>query len=234
MKVPEKNSIDFKNILELADFNNIEIENDSFSSYSFKNSFPFFSNKIIFQSNNPVKDNNSLKNDLNHFEPSKHSSVFNDNRIFNINKIKKKGRIKKNRYNRNKSDTHDKYKQDNIIRLFKAHLMNNIYKYINYSFEENQNKLHKKKILQKISSKYIKSISKEDNIKWLNSKLSVVFSQNISTKIVRYKSNHNENIINSVLKKGTDINAIFILNLMLRIRGSYILMMIMFLVWISP
>ena len=90
--------------------------------------------------------------------------------------------------------------------------MNNIYKYINSSFKENQNKPYKKKILQKISSKFIKSISKEDNIKWLNSKLSTVFSQNLSTKIVRYKSNHNEKVINSVLKKGTDINAIFILN----------------------
>ena len=57
--------------------------------------------------------------------------------------------------------------------------MNNIYKYINCSFEENQNKRHKK---------------------------------NFSTKIVRNKSNHNENIINSVHKKETDINANFILN----------------------
>ena len=90
--------------------------------------------------------------------------------------------------------------------------MNNIYKYINSSFKENQNKPYKKKILQKISSKFTKSISKEDNIKWLNSKLSTVFSQNLSTKIVRYKSNHNEKVINSVLEKGTDANAIFILN----------------------
>jgi len=69
--------------------------------------------------------------------------------------------------------------------------MNNIFKYINSSFKENQNKPYAKKILRKISSKFIKSISKKDNIKWLNSKLSVVFSQNISNKIVRYESNHN-------------------------------------------
>jgi hypothetical protein len=48
--------------------------------------------------------------------------------------------------------------------------MNNIYKYINSSFKENQNKPYKKKILQKISSKFIKSISKEDNINILNTK----------------------------------------------------------------
>ena len=106
--------------------------------------------------------------------------------------MKKKGRIKNHR---NKSGKHDKYQRDNIIRLFKVHLMNNIYKYINSSFNGNHIKPHKTKILQKISSKFIKSISKKDNIKWLNSKLSTVFSQKIS-----------------VLKKGTDRNAIFILN----------------------
>ena len=48
--------------------------------------------------------------------------------------------------------------------------MNNIYKYINSSFKENQDMPHKQKILQKISSKFIKSISKEDNINILNTK----------------------------------------------------------------
>jgi hypothetical protein len=212
MKVSQNNFIDFKNLLTRADMNNIDIDNDSFSSLSslsYKNSFPFLPNKINLQSINPIKDNSSFKNDLNYFDYPKLPSSFCDNRIFNISKVKKKGRIKKYR---NKSGKHNKYQRDNIIRLFKAHLMNNIYNYINSSFNENQNKPHKKKILQKISSKYIKSISKEDNIKWLNSKLSSVFSQNLSTKIVRYNSNHNEKVINSVFKKGTDINAIFILN----------------------
>ena len=90
--------------------------------------------------------------------------------------------------------------------------MNNIFKYINSSFKENQSKPHKTKILQKISSKFIKSISKKDNIKWLNSKLSTVFSQKISTKIAHFDSNHNEKVINLIFKNGTDRNAIFILN----------------------
>ena len=90
--------------------------------------------------------------------------------------------------------------------------MNNIYKYINFSFKENKNKPHKKTILQKISSRFIKSISKKDYIKCLNPKLNDVFSQSLSTKIVRYKSNHNEKVINSILKEGTDINSVFILN----------------------
>jgi hypothetical protein len=209
MKVQEKNSINLKNFLERIDINNIEIDNDTLSNDSYKNSFPFYSNNINLQSIDSFKDNNSFEIDFKYFDSPKQNSDYNDNKIFTINKVKKKGRIKKYR---NKSGKHDKYQQDNIIRLFKVHLMNNIYKYINSSFKENQNKPNKKKILQKISSKYIKSISKEDNIKWLNSKLSVVFSQSLSTKIIRYNSNHNEKVINSVLKKGTDTNAIFILN----------------------
>ena len=209
MKVQEKNSINFKNIFERIDINNIEIDNDTLSNDSYKNSFPFYSNNINLQSIDSFKDNNSFEIDFKYFDSPKQNSDYNDNKIFTINKVKKKGRIKKYR---NKSGKHDKYQQDNIIRLFKVHLMNNIYKYINSSFKENQNKQKKKKILQKISSKFIKSISKEDNIKWLNSKLSVVFSQNLSTKIIRYNSIHDEKVINSVLKKGTDKNAIFILN----------------------
>jgi hypothetical protein len=209
MKVQEKNFIDFKNIFEKIDINNIELDNDTLSNDSYRNSFPFYSNNINLQSIDSIKDNNSFEIDFKYSDSPKQNSDYYDNRIFNINKVKKKGRIKKYR---NKSGKHDKYQQDNIIRLFKVHLMNNIYKYINSSFKENQNKPKKKKILQKISSKFIKSISKEDNIKWLNSKLSVVFSQNLSTKIIRYNSNHNEKVINSVLKKGTDTNAIFILN----------------------
>ena len=209
MKDLENIPIDFKNLLDKTNVNNNDIDDDSSSSHSYKNSFTFFPSKINLQSINSIKDNITFKNDLNYFNPPKLQSDYYDNRIFSINKVKKKGRIKKHR---NLSGKHNKYQQDNIIRLFKVHLMNNIYKYINSSFKENQNKSHKKKILQKISSKFVKSISKQDNIKWLNSKLSVVFSQNLSTKIVRYKSDHNEKVINSVLKKGTDINAIFILN----------------------
>ena len=209
MKVSENNFIALENLLDRTDINNIDIDNVSFSSHSYKNFSPFLPSKINLQSINSFKDNNSFKNELKYFDPSNLPSGQNDKRIFSISKVKKKGRIKKYR---NKSGKHNKYQKDNIIRLFKVHLMNNIYNYINSSFKENQNKVHKKKILQKISSKFIKSISKEDNIKWLNSKLSYVFSHNLSTKIIRYKSNYNEEVINSVLNKGTDFNAIFILN----------------------
>ena len=209
MKVPENNSINFENIIEKKDLNNIGLNNDSFCNNSYKNYSYFFANMANFQSLNSIKDINSFKNNFNYLHSPKQTSVHYDNKIFEINKVKKKGRIKNHR---NKSGKHDKFQRDNIIRLFKVHLMNNIYKYINSSFKENMNKPHQTKILQKISSKFIKSISKKDNIRWLNSKLSTVFSQKLSTKIVHFDSNHNEKVINSVLKNGVDRNAIFILN----------------------
>ena len=89
--------------------------------------------------------------------------------------------------------------------------MSNIFKYINNSFDVN-NPVYKTKIkvLKKISSYKIKSISKKDNIIWLNSKIKDVFSQNISTKIVTCTQDHNIKLIKRILNKYTKV--IFILN----------------------
>ena len=59
--------------------------------------------------------------------------------------------------------------------------MNYIFKYINSSFKENQNKPYAKKILRKISSKFIKSISKKDNIKVLNTNF---YNHNLNSILV--------------------------------------------------
>ena len=62
MKAPNKNnSINFKNILERIEVNNIELDNDSFSNNSHMNSFSFLPNNINLQSINSIKDNNSYK-----------------------------------------------------------------------------------------------------------------------------------------------------------------------------
>ena len=91
--------------------------------------------------------------------------------------------------------------------------MSNIFKYINNSFDVNSS-IYKNKInvLKKISSNKIKSISKKDNIIWLNSKIKDVFSQNISTKIVTCTQDHNIKLIKRILNKGKDKKVIFILN----------------------
>ena len=91
--------------------------------------------------------------------------------------------------------------------------MSNIFKYINNSFDVNSS-IYKNKInvLKKISSNKIKSISKKDNIIWLNSKIKDVFSQNISTKIVTCTQDHNIKLIKRILNKGKYTKVIFILN----------------------
>lgn len=133
-----------------------------------------------------------------------------NNMIFNIEKKIKKGRHKK--YS-NKKGKHDKYKRDNLIRRFKVHLMSNIFKYINNSFDVNNPAYKTKiKVLKKISSYKIKSISKKDNIKWLNSKIKDVFSQDISTKIVTCAQDHNIKLIKRIINKGKDEKVIYILN----------------------
>lgn len=133
-----------------------------------------------------------------------------NNKIFNIEKKIKKGRHTKNS---NKKGKHDKYQRDNLIRRFKVHLMSHIFKYINNSFDVN-NPVYKTKIkvLKKLSSYKIKSISKKDNINWLNSKIKDVFSQDISTKIVTCSQDHNIKLIKRIINKGKDEKVIYILN----------------------
>lgn len=136
--------------------------------------------------------------------------VDNPNKIFTIKKELKKGRLKKDS---NKKGKHDKYQRDNIIRRFKVHLMRNIFKYVNNSFNVN-NPIYKTKInvLKKISSHKIKSISKKDNIKWLDSKIKDVFSQDLTTKIVTCKIDYNIKLIKGIINKGKDKKIIYILN----------------------
>ncbi len=52
MKVSENNSVDFKNLHGETDMNSIDLDNDSFSSHSYKNSFPFLPGMINIQSIN--------------------------------------------------------------------------------------------------------------------------------------------------------------------------------------
>lgn len=138
------------------------------------------------------------------------SSNIKINKIFNIKKIRKLGRIKNNSSKRGK---HNKFQQDNIIRKFKSKLIRNIYNYINSSFNINDKHIYKTNInyIKTISSKYTKSISKEDNINWLNSKIGEIFSQKVSTKIVSCDNDHNEKLIKKIYKEGKEKKVISIL-----------------------
>ena len=160
---------------------------------------------------NKENDKNENHNNISDFEKEvkdylqnkrkkKFFSIKEKSKIFNINKVLKLGRIKKNS---NKIGKHDKYQQDNIIRRFKFQLTKSMFNYINKSFINKYNN-KKKKYIQKLSSLTIKLISKEDNIKWLNSKLKNIFSQKISTKLVHLNSDYNKKLIEQIYKKGEE------------------------------
>ena len=132
--------------------------------------------------------------------------------IFTIKKVLKLGRPRKNSSKKRK---HNKFKLDNVIRKFKAKLIQNIYNYLNISFKRNQDNINNNKriinIIQKINSKITKSISKSDNIKWLNTKISEVFSYNVSSKYVFYESNYNKKLIERILDKKEEVKVIEVL-----------------------
>jgi len=130
--------------------------------------------------------------------------------IFNIKKEIKLGRPKKNS---NIKGKHNKFQRDNVIRKFKAQFVQNIFNYINLSFSCNTNANTQKpvNILQKICACDTKSISKYDNLKWLNSKIKDIFSQKVSSKFVCYESNYNDNLIKKIYEKKEEKRVIEIL-----------------------
>ena len=138
------------------------------------------------------------------------SNSFRKDKIFKIKKALKLGRKKKNS---SKKGKHDKFQKDNIIRRFKVFLMRNIFNYINNSFIINTNKDENNRVnvLQRISSFNSKSISKQDNIKWLNSKIKDVFSENLK-KFICFDLDYNKKLINKIIQEGKEKKTIYILN----------------------
>ena len=126
-------------------------------------------------------------------------------KIFNIIKQERKknlGRIKK--YLKKKfTGKHDKFTEDNIIRKIKASFIEKSRNYINHEYDLCMNK-HKfkkiKKLLQRISPKEHRKISKEKNIKWFKSKLKDIFSADLSKKCSLYSPDYNKEQINEVYK----------------------------------
>ena len=82
-------------------------------------------------------------------------------------------------------------------------MIQNLY---NICFNCNYNHKGKKRIniAKRIFSHETKCISREDNIKWLNSKIKNIFSQRITSKFVVYDSNYNKNIIKMIYEKNEE------------------------------
>lgn len=139
-------------------------------------------------------------------------------KIFKITKKNKKiGRIKKDS---NLEGTHTKYTEDNIIRKFKAKLIERCRRYINKLYYKNNDK---KVLIQKISPDLGKKIMRGENLKFLEMKLKEVFSEKVSSKCKLYKPYYNKSEISKIYEKNEDKEVIFILNKSVREMINYYL-----------
>ena len=201
---PELDSKEFLDFLFLDEFNN---KNASFI-------LPTFIDIKEDKNESEEKEEKILKNNVK-IDKNENVAKFvikkKNNSIFNIEKYIKFGRLKKNS---NKIGKHNKFNTDNIIRRFKVQLTNSIYNYLNDSFEINLNRQPKKKVkvIKKISANLIKSIKKENNMVWLDSKIGDLFSNPISKRFITYDVRYNKVMINKIYKKGKEKKAIEILN----------------------
>ena len=143
-------------------------------------------------------------------------------KIFEIYKMNKKiGRIKKNSGLIGK---HNKLSEDNVIRKIKRRFLENVRLYIN---KEYKNYYLKKKVninnnnwLKKITPKFSIQIKKKDNIKWFNSKIFEVFSENLSLRYSSHCLDSNKKNIQKLLSSNECNNVKDILNTKVEILFS--------------
>jgi hypothetical protein len=174
------------NKLIVADFNN-NIYNNLFSTNSYSRS---------------IRQNNENLNEKN------------NKMIFRIEKDNKnKGRIRKNS---NLKGRHNKFSEDNIIRKIKCRFLEKCRMYINNEYRKYKlkHRRHKKKDdwIQRINPKVSRIIKRDDNLKWLKSKLYEIYSEKVSTKCSLHKPDHNKKEIEKLLKKNKAKDVISILN----------------------
>ena len=136
-------------------------------------------------------------------------------KIFKIIKINKKiGRIKSNS---TLKGFHNKLSQDNIIRKIKGRFHEKLRLYINteyrkYFFKKNKNSAKIINWLKKINPTVSRKIKKEENLKWFQSKIYEIFSENVSLRYSLYSPNSNKKKIERLISVNEAKNVINILN----------------------
>lgn len=162
--------------------------------------------KSIIENENILVNLPKNNNNINYKNDIKSSGK----KIFEINKIIKLGRAKKLSQRERK---HNKFAKDNVIRRIKVQLIKNIYEYINSLFNINNYGKSKKpiNIIKKVNSLLIKSISKEDNLRWLDSTVEFFFSHNISVKLTNFEKDYNQKLIKRIIEKNEEKKVITIL-----------------------
>jgi len=185
----------------------IEKDNDSYEPDIISNINPLYISNFFeinnISSNNSTNDNKAIdKYDfINPFLKQETVSILpKKEKIFEIHKINKKiGRIKKNSGYIGK---HNKLSEDNVIRKIKRRFLENVRIYINKEYKKYY--LIKKininnNWLKKISPKCYGQIKKIDNIKWFNSKIYEVFSENLSLRYSSHSLDSNKKNIQRLL-----------------------------------
>ena len=143
-------------------------------------------------------------------------------KIFKIYKMNKKiGRIKKNSCFIGK---HNKLSEDNIIRKIKRRFLENVRLYINNEYKnyylEKKVDINNNNWLKKITPKFSIQIKKKDNIKWFNSKIFEVFSENLSLRYSSHCLDSNKKNIQKLLSSNECNNVKDILNAKVEILFS--------------
>ena len=149
-----------------------------------------------------------------------------EKKIFKIVKIKKinnkKGRLLKNAKKRYYYRYHDKFKEDNIIKKIKISFIGKTMNYINkeYGIYLNQHKIKKiGMLIKRIAPNISTRIKKENNLKWFDSKLKDIFSDNISSKYSKFNGDYNKKQIEQIYKEDDAKNMINILDK--KVRDMY-------------
>ena len=206
------NYINSENIIDFLSFKNKQInyyKNSIQTPNSFKKNNDI--NSIQINSANKNKTNEIKDINIKTMERRKEKK----DRIFRIYKINKnKGRIKKNS---NYIGKHNKFCEDNIIRKIKGRFHEKCRIYINKEYKNYLlvNKCDAKKekdLLQRIDPKFSRIIKKDENLKWLKSRLYHVYSENVSEKCSLYGPDHNKKEIEKIFKENKAKNVIDILN----------------------
>ena len=189
----DNNQIKFDN-LPLPDFN---------SSLTSTNN----SKKSHFLNENNIPLNKEVK--INSIYPKKE-------KIFKIAKTNRKiGRIKKDSLLKGK---HDKLSEDNIIRKIKVRFHEKLRIYINEEYKKYLSKKYIKKRksivswLKKVNPRVLLKIKKEDNMKWFETKIYEIFSEEVSSRYSTYSPDLNKQKINNLYCIGNAKNVLKILN----------------------
>ena len=136
-------------------------------------------------------------------------------KIFKIEKSNRRiGRIKKNSTIKG---IHNKLAEDNIIRKIKGRFIEKLRVYINSEYQKHistKSKTNKKftSWLKRVNPRISRKIKKEENLKWFKTKISKIFSENISLRYNTYSPESNKKRIDRLLSLNEAKNVIKILN----------------------